>query len=111
MSDPIDPGPEGYVYFLDYDEETSAVNVFAAVTNRGLFGDNTERYTGGPNEVFRDRRPIRTAELEGFGAVFSRSNSGVCWTGANPECLGPRIPEALARRLHPQLYERIEDQE
>lgn len=108
MPDPNDPRPEDYVYFLDYDEDTGAVNVFAAVTNRGLFGENTERYTGAPDEVFLDDRPIDTAELEGFGAVFSRDNSGVCWTGADLNCLGPRIPEAVARRLHPRLFERIE---
>lgn len=108
MPDPDDPGPEGYAYFLDYNGGTSAINVFAAVTNRGLFGDDTERYTGGPDEVFLDDRPIDTAELEGFGAVFSRDNSGICWTGADLSCLGPRIPEAVARRLHPRLFERIE---
>ncbi len=108
MTDTNSPGPEGYAYFLDYDGGTGAVNVFAAVTNRGLFGDNTERYTGAPDEVFLHDRPVDTAELEGFGAVFSRGNSGVCWTGADPSCLGPRIPEAVARQIHPRLFERIE---
>ncbi|MCS3651085.1 hypothetical protein GGQ08_003062 [Salinibacter ruber] len=108
MPDPNDSGPEGYAYFLDYDKDTGAANVFAVITNRGLFGDNTERYTGGPDEVFLDDRPVGTAELEGFGAVFSRDNSGICWTGADLNCLGPRIPEAVARQIHPRLFERIE---
>lgn len=99
---------EDYVYFLDYDEETSAVNVFAAVTNRGLLGDSTERHTSAPAEVFLDDRPIETAELGGFGAIFFRDNSGVCWISADLKCLGPRIPEAVARTLHPRLFERIE---
>ncbi|ABC43993.1 hypothetical protein [Salinibacter ruber] len=108
MPDPNDSEPEGYAYFLDYDKDTGAANVFAAVTNRGLFGDNTERYTGAPDEVFLDDRPVGTAELEGFGAVFSRDNSGICWTGADLNCLGPRTPEAVARQIHPRLFERIE---
>ncbi|MCS3698402.1 hypothetical protein [Salinibacter ruber] len=82
--------------------------MFAAVTNRGLFGDDTEQYTGAPDEVFLGDRPVDTAELEGFGAVFFPDNSGVCWTGADLSCLGPRIPEAVSRRFHPRLFERIE---
>lgn len=104
----INPGPESYAYFLDTDQETGAMNVYAAVTNQCLFGDNTERYAGAPDEIFHDDRPVETAALEDIGAVFSRQGSGVCWAGADLRCLGVRIPEGVARKLYPRLFKRIE---
>mgnify|MGYP006295942823 CR=1 FL=1 len=105
--------PDEYQYFLDIDESGN-VNVFAAVTNYGLYGSNTDGYglDKGPGELFRDpnARYLRGGtELEGFGAVFHRDNSGVNWTGAAREYLGPRVPESVARRLHPRLFERIDN--
>lgn len=102
--------PDEYQFFLEVDEHGNK-NVFAAVTNYGLFGENTERYTGGPGELFRDpnAKHIRGGtELEGLGAVFYHDNSEVNWTGASREFLGPRIPESVARQLHPRLFERID---
>ena len=105
--------PREYVFFLDYDEEYDATNVFAAVTNYGLYGDSREHYgiDKEPGNLFRDpnAKYIQGAtELEGFGAVFFHDDSGVNWCGASREYLGPEIPEAVARKLHPRLFERID---
>lgn len=104
---------QNYVYFLDHDEEHDATNVFAAFTNYGLHGDSHDHYgiDKAPSDPFRDPRAISIlggTELQGFGAVFTKDNSPVSFVGANRECLGPEIPEAVARKLHPVLFERID---
>lgn len=103
--------PPEYRFFLDYDEETESVNVFAAVTNYGLYGENSEKWTGEAGEPVEPTYagiPDRGREMEGFGAVFFRDNSATNWTGAAREFVGPELPKAVARKLHPRLFERIE---
>ena len=102
--------PREFRYFLDYDKETDSTNVFAAVTNYGLYGDEKGFWTGtgGAEEPVRPPIPHRKAELRGYGATFFRDNSDVSWCGAAREALGPEIPEAVARKLHPRLFERME---
>jgi hypothetical protein len=106
--------PPDYVFFLDHDEEAGCTNIYAAVTNYGLYGESTENWTGEAGEPFRNpnAKLIRGgSEFEGLGATFFRDNSGVSWCGANREHLGPELPEAVARKLHPRLFERIEKAE
>ena len=103
--------PKKFRYFLDYDEETNSTNVFAAVTNFGMFGYKTEKYgiEKDPEDLFRDpnARLIQGGtELSGYGAVFPRDNSSVNWCGANPDVLGPEVPEDKARKIHPTLFKR-----
>lgn len=48
---------------------------------------------------------------EGLAALFSRPDSPVASTGFSWEYLyekGKRIPEALARKIHPKLFERLD---
>lgn len=112
--------PRKYRFFLDYSEEPEmknpSINVFAAVTNYGLYGGNTEHYgiDKEPSDLFRDpnARLIQGGtELEGLGAVFFHDNSGTNWCGASLDALGPEIPEAVARKLHPRLFERIDSED
>ena len=103
--------PREFRYFLDYDKETDSTNVFAAITNYGLYRDEKALWTGtgGAEEPAREpSRHHRKATMEGFGATFFRDNSGVSWCGAAREALGPEIPESVARKLHPRLFERME---
>jgi len=107
--------PPEYRFFLDYDEEHDTTNVFAAVTNHGLYGDNAEEYgiDKEPGDIFRDpiAKQIKgSTELEGLRAVFCQDNSSTNWVGASREHLGPEIPETVARKLHPKLFERIDEQ-
>lgn len=98
--------PPEYRFFLDYDEETESVNVFAAVTNYGLYGQDESHWTSeSPEDPALD---YDEEGIEGFGATFFRDNSGVSWCGGSRDALGPEIPEPVARKLHPRLFERIE---
>jgi len=98
--------PPEFRYFLDYDEEEDALNVFAAVTNYGLYVHGSDRtyYTGEAGEPVSK---TGNTPMEGYGATFSQDNSGVSWYGASREALGPEIPEGAARKIHPQLFERM----
>jgi len=107
MPDPKDPGPEDYAYFLDFDPATRTVTVFAAATNHGLYPGAPARHTGPPGDPHvvdtDDHGPV----LEGFGAVLPAENSGVAWTRARRQHLGPRLQNEVARALHPRLFDRI----
>ncbi len=49
--------------------------------------------------------------LEGFGPVFFSPNSPVCWSGISSEYLRTkckRISEARARKIHPELFKRLD---
>jgi hypothetical protein len=77
-----------------------AGNIFAAIDT---FGDNRFQYP--------DHKGILMTE--GLGAVFTWPNSPVASTQANvrgwlqPLC--KRIPENLAREIHPVLFEHLDD--
>jgi len=107
--------PRDFVYFIDYDKETGAVNVFAAVTNYGMFGHNTPEYgiNKQPEAAFRHPAPgyRHHGQFEGYGATFPRDNSSVSWCGAVREALGPEIPRRVAEKIHPRLFERMESDE
>ena len=49
-------------------------------------------------------------ETEGLGAVFFEPNSPVACTSADRAYFGQckRIPEVLARTIHPRLFERLD---
>jgi hypothetical protein len=101
---PNESTPE-FRYFLDYDEETDSLNIFAAVTNYGLYGEDATYRQGDPKD------PVNSTghtDMEGYGATFFRDNSGVSWCGAVREALGSEVPEPIARKIHPRLFERME---
>lgn len=55
--------------------------------------------------------PGKDVVMEGLAAVFGTSNSGVNVTGVSQEYLRKhcvRIPENLARKLHPALFARLD---
>jgi len=96
--------PGGFRYFLDYDEERDALNIFAAVTNYGLYGDDRAHWTSeDPGDPVGNGI---TTPFEGYGATFPCDNSAVGWCGAHPDALGPEVPEGAARKIHPMLFER-----
>lgn len=96
---------DDFVFFLDYDEEHDALNVFAAATNAAY---NERMATGSPEEPYRDPDD---GMYEGYGAVYFHDDSGVNWISASPEYVGPRIPEGAARKIHPRLFQRIKQVE
>jgi len=97
--------PQRFRYFLDYDEEHNALNIFAAVTNYGLFGENQTYWDSDDPEDLPITNTF-TNPFEGYGATFPRDDSGVSWCGANRDALGPEVPEGVARKIHPTLFER-----
>lgn len=49
---------------------------------------------------------------DGLGAVFDRPNSPVASTTVHPRYLAEvckRIPEQLAREIHPEMFRRLDD--
>jgi len=103
--------PREWVFFIDHEEETDSLNVFAAVTNYGMFGYNTPEYGVNKQPEAAFRHPAQGypcyGQFEGYGATFFHDNSGVSWCGAARECLGAEIPEKAARKIHPRLFERM----
>jgi len=102
----LEENPPTFRYFLDYDEENDALNVAALVTNKGLF-EKPEYWTGDGHEVHYDGQFAIDAPCEGLVATFFCDNSGVSWSGVNPDVLGPEIQRDLAEKIHPRLFERI----
>ena len=51
-----------------------------------------------------------TGNMEGLGGIFEYADSPVGSTAASPAFLRQckRIPEALARSIHPSLFERLD---
>jgi hypothetical protein len=53
-------------------------------------------------------------KLEGYSAVYEHADSAVCWGSASLGYLRDntrRIPEALARQIHPALFQRMAEDE
>jgi hypothetical protein len=55
---------------------------------------------------------LHNGTYEGFAAVYFKNNSPVCVTGISPEYLRincTRCSEEVARKLHPELLNRLDD--
>ena len=69
-------------------------NVFAGFVGNGWHQDHSGKYL-----------------LEGLGAVYDYANSPVAGTSASREFIDSckRIPEQLARQIHPELFRRLDE--
>lgn len=96
---------KGYRFFLEYPDAKSKRK--GTVKNPGPHSGNVvaistdlKPYSAGDGEI----------KQEGYTAVFDHPDSSVCWSSATwgylrQQCR--RIPEALARTIHPQLFKRL----
>lgn len=97
---------KGYTFYLSY--KTSADKRKGTVKHPAPHEGNVEAVYG--DVFFSDGRPCR----ETIGAVYFHPNSAVCGSSASLEYLRTncrRIPEAMARAIHPVLFERLDHEE
>jgi len=104
----LEENPPDFRYFLDYDEEHDALNVAALATNTGLYDEKEKYWTGEAHEIYHTGQFSIATPSEGLVPTFFRSNSGVSWSGVDPDALGPEIQRDLAEKIHPRLFERID---
>lgn len=96
---------KGYTFYLSY--KTPADKRKGTVKKPGQNSGNVEAVYG--DTFFSEGQMCR----ETIGAVYFHPNSAVCGGAASLEYLRKncrRIPEELAREIHPVLFERL-DQE
>lgn len=96
----------GVRFYLEF--PTSAAKKKSGKTNTGHAGNVFAAFTD--NKFFSSCGAMLL--IEGLGAVHSYPNSPVAATSAAKDAhirhLCKRIPETLARQIHPALFERLD---
>lgn len=105
---------KGYVFYLEYPNKAEKRK--ASVRVAGRLGNHTSNVFArlDPHTLDVDREEFLASlrNPEGYGAVYPRPNSAVCWTGTSWKHLNDnckRISEKLAREIHPNLFLRMEE--
>jgi hypothetical protein len=74
-------------------------------------GKRNVGHSGNVFAAFNNPPNFVNGTIEGLGSVFDYPNSPVACTAAAPDVmrgLYKRIPEGLARKIHPALFERLD---
>lgn len=76
-------------------------------------GKSNTGHCGNVFAVFNNGLDPLTGYYEGIGAVLYAPNSPVASTATSREHLSEckRVPEALARKIHPALFVRLDDKQ
>jgi hypothetical protein len=94
---------KGYNFYAEYESKRAKRTGTPAPANViAVFTDQHNRNAYNP----------ATGKFEGFGSVFGTPNSAVEVTAIDPGYLRERckrIAEAQARKLHPRLFERLDE--
>lgn len=86
---------------------------FPTITAKRKSGRENKGHSGTVFAAFVDQTSYRSAGgymQEGLSSVSALPNSGVAGTSASRDYLRQckRIPERLARQIHPRLFERLD---
>lgn len=96
---------KGYRFYLEFDSP--------ADKHKGKHNGNIFALYHGEGVETSDIQSALRRSPEGFSAVLFYPNSPVAWTGTCWEYLqkqGKRISERQARKIHPELFHRLEQE-
>lgn len=101
---------KGYRFYLEYD--SPVLKRKGTVKNPGPHTGNVIAIILRDDGYFEWQISFGVASTDAFTSVFSTPNSFVALSGVSFDYLQKqcrRIPEKLAREIHPRLFERLDE--